>query len=204
MSGPGSLATGGFEGEQDEPAPSLSTTSGLDPAQLLRYVVQPALEALGLPGGVLAEKLVMGTAAQESGFKYLHQLGKGPALSLWQIEPTTAMDTLRRAPAGVLDRLDTMVPGVLHLQSAGLLLGPLIDQLAGNLYLGAAMCRLVYYMKPFEMPSPNAVGTPQLERKWCAAIWKRFYNSMKGAGTEPQFLANWKKFKLDNLWKGVF
>lgn len=203
MSGPGSLATGGFEGERDEPAPVLSTATGLDPEQLLRNVVQPALEALGLPGGVLAEKLVMGTAAQESGFKYLHQL-KGPALSLWQIEPTTAMDTLRRAPAGVLDCLDAMVPGVLHLQAAGSLLGPLIDQLAGNLYLGAAMCRLVYYMKPFEMPSPNSVATPQLEREWCAAVWKRFYNSMKGAGTEAEFLANWKKFKLDRLWEGVF
>jgi hypothetical protein len=177
----------------------------LDPGQLLKYVVRPSLQALGLPGGVLAEKLVLGTACQESHLQYLHQLGKGPALSLWQIEPVTAMDTLRRAPTTALDRLEGMVPGVLPLQSRGTLLGPLIDQLPGNLYFGAAMCRLVYYMKPFSgwaLPAYISDRLRTSEMDWCAGIWKRWYNTPKGAGTETEFLANWKKFKLDALWKG--
>lgn len=172
---------------------------GVDPRQLLTYVVKPALAALNLPGGILAEKLVLGTAAQESRFQYIHQLGKGPALSLWQIEPTTAIDTLRRAPADVLDRLDAMVPGALPVQSKGTLLGPIVDQLPGNLYLGAAMCRLVYYMKPFAMPT---IRDEEVSRRWCAAIWKSYYNTAAGKGTAEEFTANWRKFKLDELWKG--
>lgn len=171
---------------------------GVDPGQLLRFVVRPALTALALPGGVLAEKLVVGTAAQESRFQYLHQLGKGPALSLWQIEPTTAMDTLRRAPVAYLDRLDTLCPGALPVNNSNV-----IDRLVGDLFLGAAMCRLVYYMKPFKWPSGWGERQPTLAaRNWCASTWKEFYNTFKGAGTEDEFLGNWRKFKLDDLWKG--
>jgi hypothetical protein len=177
----------------------------LDPGQLLKYVVRPSLQALGLPGGVLAEKLVLGTACQESRLQYLHQLGKGPALSLWQIEPVTAMDTLRRAPAAALDRLDAMCPGVLPVQGKGTLLGSTVERLHGDLYLGAAMCRLVYYMKPFrgwELPSYVGDRIRVLPEDWCAGVWKRWYNSPKGAGTEGDFLIAWEKFKLDTFWKG--
>lgn len=178
---------------------------GVDPGQLLTYVVRPALTALELPGGVLAEKLVMGTAAQESRFQYIHQLGREPALSLWQIEPLTAMDTLRRAPGDVLDRLDAMIPGTLPIQSKGTLLGPIVDQLPGNLYLGAAMCRLVYYMKPFtgwQLPAYVADRLRTTDVEWCAGTWKRWYKSPQGAGTETEFRGNWAKFNLDDLWKG--
>lgn len=166
---------------------------GVDPGQLLTYVVRPALKALALPGGVLAEKLVMGTAAQESRFQHLHQLGKGPALSLWQIEPVTATDTLRRAPADHLDRLDKLCPGALPVNNSNV-----IDRLVGDLFLGAAMCRLVYYTKPFTIPVHGVEG----DVEWCAWTWKRYYNTMKGKGTTAEFLQWWEWFKLDNLWKG--
>ena len=172
---------------------------GVDPGQLLTYVVRPTLKALGLPGGELAEKLVMGTAAQESSFQWIHQLGKGPALSLWQIEPTTAMDTLRRAPVDYLDRLDKLCPGVLPVNNSNI-----IDRLVGDLFLGAAMCRLVYYMKPFTMPLPSDLEneSSRTQAVWCGKVWKRYYNTFHGAGTEAEFETNWRKFKLDDLWKG--
>lgn len=170
---------------------------GLDPKQLLVHVVRPALAALGLPGGVLAEKLVMGTAAQESdGFRYVHQLGKGPALSLWQIEPATARDTLTRCRSDLQSRISAMaalIPGepvYLHPEEL------MIQQLPGNLYLGAAMCRLVYYMKPFKMPAEPPVDA----RNWCAQTWKRAYNTIKGAGTVDQFVRHWVDARLDSLW----
>lgn len=171
---------------------------GVDPGQLLAYVVRPTLKALGLPGGELAEKLVMGTAAQESGFQWIHQLGKGPALSLWQIEPVTAMDTLRRAPIDYLDRLDKICPGVLPVNNSNV-----IDRLVGDLFLGVGVCRLVYYLKKFAMPGEGAWRIlPEGEVSWCAKTWKAHYNTIKGAGTEAEFLDNWRKFKLDDLWKG--
>ena len=41
-----------------------------------------------------AVTLVHETGLVESGYKYLRQLGDGPAKSFWQIEPATAIDNL--------------------------------------------------------------------------------------------------------------
>lgn len=174
--------------------------SGLDPRQLLVHVVRPTLAVLDLPGGVLAEKLVMGTACQESdGFRYIHQLGKGPALSLWQIEPATAKDALARCSDGLFIKVAHFVSKQHWMASDGLHAGLLLD-LPGNLYLGAAMCRLVYYMKAFKMATAKDLELTSDQRSWCAVMWKKHYNTVKGAGTEAQFLKHWDEHKLDSLW----
>ena len=157
--------------------------SGLDARQLRDHVVKPALAALGLPGGLPMEKLVFGTACHESdGFRYIHQLGKGPALSLWQVEPATAKDALDRAPLRLAAVMTELAGGTAFPNG-------IISQLPGNLYLGAAMCRLVYYMKPFNLAILEDGNIWAL-----AACWKRFYNSPLGAGTEGQFIRNWDKY----------
>jgi hypothetical protein len=160
------------------------------PSQLLQYVIRPALGTLGLPGGVAAEMLVMGTAAQESGFEWLHQAGSGPALSMWQIEPATARDAVLRASNQAFDRLAALrIPN-----DAVPVYESVVDQLPGNLYLGAAMCRLIYYLKPFELPTRNPHPVE------LAYFWKRWYNTPKGAGTAEEFVANWQRFGLGGLW----
>lgn len=157
--------------------------SGLDARQLRDLCVRPALAALGLPGGLPMEKLVMGTACHESdGLRYIHQLGKGPALSLWQVEPATALDALDRAPLRCSAVMVELAGGTAYP-------GGIISQLPGNLYLGAAMCRLVYYLKPFPL-SALEDGHPGA----LARAWKRFYNSPLGAGKESQFLTNWDRY----------
>lgn len=155
------------------------------PAHLLTYVVRPALASLGLPGGVGAEKLVMSTAAKESGgFDALRQIGGGPALSLWQIEPATAKDALVRGPVTALQAMRFMTaPGY-----------SVVDQLPWNLMLGAALCRTIYYLKPFTLP---ADPTPQD----LARIWKAHYNSVKGAGRVEEFIDWWERLNLGSLWK---
>ena len=62
----------------------------IDRRQLLDLVVRPALIEIGLLSDN-ALGLIMGTAAIESGFVHLAQLG-GPALGLWQMEPATHND----------------------------------------------------------------------------------------------------------------
>lgn len=155
--------------------------AGLDVRQLRDLIVRPVLEYLGLPGGEVAERLLLGTAAHESGgFRYIKQVG-GPALSLWQIEPATARDAMARAPTKVLARLHdypVYLPQVSGVDPAV----HVVNLLPGNLYLGAAMARVVYYLKPFEMPP--AAGTGEL-----AAIWKEHWNTEDGAGRPEQFVA---------------
>ena len=59
--------------------------------QFCEYVIQPALESIGMYSEP-AEQLLLGTACAESNLgTYLHQVG-GPALGVFQIEPATHTD----------------------------------------------------------------------------------------------------------------
>ena len=60
----------------------------IDINQFREEVVRPVLQDLKMYSPV-AENLIMGTAAQESGFTYIKQLGGGPALGMFQVEPAT-------------------------------------------------------------------------------------------------------------------
>lgn len=156
----------------------------MDPRQLRDLVVRPSLAALGLPGGEAAERLVMGTAAHESGgFRYIHQVGGGPALSLWQIEPATAEDAWDRAgeaQRNAMEHLGVGYPVRLAWE----------EVLPGNLYLGAALCRLVYYLKPFEMPTGLRWEVSPYD---LAVIWKRWWNTEEGAGHPEQFVQAYRE-----------
>jgi len=58
---------------------------------ILITAIRPALNILG-KGGRAAEQLVLGTAIQESLLIHRQQLGNGPALGLFQMEPATHND----------------------------------------------------------------------------------------------------------------
>lgn len=60
----------------------------LDPGWWRRQVVRPALERVGL-WSESAEVLLVGTALAESRLSWLRQLGGGPALGPYQVEPAT-------------------------------------------------------------------------------------------------------------------
>lgn len=157
----------------------------IDPTQLLGIVVRPTLLSLG-PGllSTAAEQLVMGTAAQESRLSYLRQIGAGPALGLWQIEPATETDVwdnwlaYRGTPAAIVTSLLASMPSRTR-------------QLATNLAYGCAMCRLIYYRHSDPLPQPGDVDG-------LAQMWKRIYNTRGGAGTVDQFKWSWKM--VEGCW----
>jgi hypothetical protein len=144
--------------------------------QLYTRAIIPALGMLGLDSPV-ARNLVLGTAAQETGGRYLVQVPDGPALSFFQIEPATARDVLREvaslSPAryAVLETLQ--IPG----------LDP-VAQLDCNLVYAAALCRLRYWIVPDALPT-QADGVYGL-----AGYWKKFYNTDSGSGTPAEFVGN--------------
>jgi len=153
----------------------------LDPRHVLELAVRPALAALGPAYATLsAEQLVLGTAAAESGFSDLRQGGGGPALGLWQMEPATFQDLASRFLAVRQDLASVIV----SIAAAGEPLRP--DQLAWNLRLGAALCRVRYlYDRAPLPPAGNIAGH--------AATWKRVYNSAQGAGSADHYLKAWAK-----------
>jgi len=150
--------------------------SGLDPRQLLEYVIEPALQRLSsviLPTHAAAQ-LVLGTAIAESNLEFIDQVDKaakpGPAYGLWQMEKITFDDHLKR-----LD--NRLIPGVYGYLSWK----PDVEDLHWNLRLGAAMCRVLYWHAPEPRPvAGDALGMAQL--------WKKRYNTPLGAGTVEKAL----------------
>jgi hypothetical protein len=145
---------------------------------LREYVIRPALQYIEL-WSQAAENLVLGTALVESNAEYLHQV-KGPALGLWQMEPATHDDIhenflkYRATLRELIHELQTPSPITVG-----------ANELIGNLYYGAAMCRVQYWRSP--MPLPNAKDAQGM-----AELWKAAYNTEHGKGTVekalPRFL----------------
>jgi hypothetical protein len=152
----------------------------MDATQLRYEIVKPALELIGLHSKA-AENLVMGTAAQESHLKYVKQI-KGPALSIFQIEPATYLDYWD-------NYLD--LPGKSKLKEKILKAldvddQPLHDRLVYDLRMGAIMCRIHYRRIRAPLPRFNDI-------KGMAEYWKKYYNTKYGRGTVDEFIQNYAK-----------
>jgi len=118
-----------------------------------------------------AVNLLLGTAAQESQFgTYLRQLGKGEALSAFQIEEITFRD--------LRSRMDYVCPAVRDWNFL---------QLEWDLRAAIVVARLKYRSIP--APLPAADNLPGL-----AAYWKSWYNTPAGAGTVEQFIRNYRQY----------
>lgn len=159
----------------------------IDPVQLRDYVIRPVLKYLEpeIPYSLAAEHLLLGTAAQESKLRYLHQLGKGPAVGLWQMEPNTHDDIwenfLKRNP-----KLFTKVFRLTlndETEQADFLQHR--DEMVGNLYYACAMARVYYWRIRESLPPADDAFS-------MGVYWKRHYNTPAGAGTVEQFVESWK------------
>lgn len=145
----------------------------INPTQFRDLIVIPACKTLGWLSDD-AVNLLMGTAMQESLLQHLKQLGGGPALGLFQMEPDTHLDIwqnwLKYQPETrwiILNHL-----GARH--------G--IDCLRYDLIYMTMMAR-VHYRRVREALPADVDGY--------ARYWKRYFNTPLGAGTEDEFKANY-------------
>jgi len=165
--------------------------------QLKNFVIRPTLEYLGqgMPGiaSDAAVELLLGTMAHESQFAYLDQVtGRGdntlgPAIGFYQIEPATLGDLFKNylsAPArrGLSDRVMSLLAA-----------RPVPrDQLATNLAFATAIARLIYLRSPVVLATAGDIAGH-------ARVWKTVYNTVKGAGTESQFISDYQRLVAPNL-----
>lgn len=152
---------------------------GLKAEHLLKYVVEPTLNALAVARATLntpvARALVLGTALHESDdLRALHQWGNGPAVGLWQMEPTTM--------AWLFEWLGA--PGREAFGKAFFVAArcddPALDDAHGNLYLACALARLRYWVVPEALPA--------FDGESLARYWKTYYNTTAGKGTVEEAL----------------
>jgi len=152
----------------------------LDVKQFRECVIRPALKALEpeIPYSEAAERLILGTAIQESGLRYLDQLapGPGPAFGLMQMERATHDDhvkwlSLKPALALKVEALLAPTPSR-------------IEQMATNLLYAVAMARIHYWRRlDGQVPS---------DLDGAARAWKKAYNSNLGRGKPEQFVNNYR------------
>lgn len=152
----------------------------LELEQVRLWVVRPALQRIAL-WSPAAENLVLGTGLHESHYQYLDQIGAnpGPAYGLWQMEKATYEDLWGSIPGDLFKRL-------LDLGGYDAMTHPPIEELHGNLFLGAAMCRVLY--RRVKEPLPEAYDFHGM-----ALYWKRYYNTPLGKG---QVLVAAKSFEV--------
>lgn len=146
----------------------------------LHNLIVETLQAIGLYSPEACD-LLMGTAAQESAFgRYRRQLGNGPALGIFQMEPFTHDDCwntfLNYKPQ--LGQLIIQVSGV------G---APCAAYLETNDVYAICMARIKYYRDPQPVP----LSVPEQ-----AQYWKRVYNSYMGAGTVEEYMHNYQLYVL--------
>jgi hypothetical protein len=148
----------------------------IDPAQFRELIVRPVLQALK-KWSVAAENLLLGTALQESGLRYLKQLGGGPALGVYQMEPATHQDIW----INYLNAREDLKYKVLEWHEESMI-DP--SAMTWNLAYATAMAR-VHYLRVKE-PLPEAHNIMDM-----AEYWKAHYNTPRGAGTPEEYVANY-------------
>lgn len=158
----------------------------LDPEQFRKHVIRPTISRMSL-WSPSAENLLLCTATAESNLQYLIQLGGGPALGLFQMEPQTHDDIwrswLRYRSAEFRNKIHNFrtLPGS----------APVAGEMVGNLYYASVMCRLHYRRVPSQLPRFD-------DREGLAAYWKQHYNTVMGKGTVEGFIAKTAEIDLQN------
>ena len=128
-----------------------------------------------------AVMLLMGTAAQESHFKYTLQIGGGPALGYFQMEPKTFVDICNNYLLFQPTELTATIMEVANVDR----FDP--ADLAHNVELMVCFARLHYYRVADPLPD-NYHGF--------ARYWKKHYNTYQGKGTVSEFENNYKLLVL--------
>lgn len=149
----------------------------IDVKQFREVIIRPALKLIKL-WSPEAEELLLGTALQESRLMYLKQLGTGPALGVFQMEPNTH-DDIWKNYLGYKPDLAQRVGKLSHSVNA--------QSLATDLLYAAAMTRVHYLRVPKALPAEGDYDGQ-------ACYWKKYYNTYLGAGTEEEYLEVWETY----------
>lgn len=147
----------------------------IDLIQFRDLIVVPAIKGIGLHSEAAVE-LLLGTAIQESNVQYLQQIGGGPALGLFQMEPATYED--------IWENFLQYRPELAKKLLAMTKYPSQPNEVVGNLWYAAAMCRVHYFRVPDALPEAGDI-------EGMAEYWKEHYNTHLGAGDEEEYIENW-------------
>lgn len=156
----------------------------MDIRQFRELIIRPTLGALGLPHPERAEALLIATAAHESaGLRYIKQVGGGPALSVYQIEPATGSDVMDRwLPRQALS-LRGIVEAVTEFRAGDDVKGRLLS----DMRFATVVARLIYWRAPEILPPADDV--PAMAKLW-GLRWQTESDPVK----MQLFITNYERF----------
>lgn len=148
-----------------------------DASVFLRSVIRPTLQRIGY-WSKAAEQLLLGTALVESNLEAVRQIGGGPALGYFQMEPRTHDDHWRY--------LDSRRPDLGRAIRALLPPGgtPDAEHMVSCHPYACAMARVHYLRKRSPLPAADDIEA-------MARYWKEHYNTPTGKGTPEGFVNAW-------------
>jgi len=151
----------------------------MDPVDFHDYIIKPTLDQLNLdqPG---ASFLLLGTALVESNLERVRQVGGGPALGVFQMEPATHASLW----GDWLPRHQELARDLLHLTSDW---PPGATQMVANLQYATAMARCLYRRRP--EPLPGEFDIPAM-----ALYWKRHWNTFQPEQTHEYVTGQLDRF----------
>lgn len=145
----------------------------------LHSVILDTLEFCGMICTSNVVNMIIETACVESNCgEYIKQL-KGPACSIFQIEPRTAKDIINN----FISKNELRLENFTKLYNKNLTLE---QNLCTNLMFAIFMCRMFYLRIKEPVPS-----TVELRAKY----WKKYYNTEKGKGTVERYIKAVDKYK---------
>jgi hypothetical protein len=148
-------------------------------------VIKPVLAQMGAANNA-AEELLLGTAIQESLFlKYRVQMGGGPAVSYFQMEPATHNDIWNNY---LKYRSELAAKAIAFLSSPD---ADKIKELEMNDQYATAMARIHYMRVPAKLPDTGDVAAQ-------ANYWKQYYNTSKGKGKPSEYIEKWNHYLAEN------
>lgn len=157
----------------------------MNPEQLKNLIIT-VLKAFGRYSEQAVDLLML-TAAQESHCgKFIRQIGGGPALGIFQMEPATLNDIMDNY---VRYREKLAADIVLFLTRQSLEMN-----LAGNLLFQIVTARVHYMRVPDPIPVREAFRTQDDYVMALARYWKQHWNTELGAGTPMDAFLNYNRY----------
>jgi|TARA_R100000501_G_C2593538_1_gene92758 hypothetical protein len=139
----------------------------------IREIIEWSLKEMDLYSEDAVD-LVYKTGNAETGYRHLKQMGGGPAIGFWQVEPATLID--------IIDNYVKYRPELeKRLKSLGFSKSGIETRVMSNIALQAVFCRLKYKRDRYALPKSS-------DLKAQAEYWKRVYNTHLGKGTIEHFM----------------
>jgi len=143
-------------------------------------LIQVTLRGSPFPHTQRAIPLLLGTAAQESGFEYTQQIGGGPALGYWQLEGPTEVSIW----ADYLEYHGDLADWFLTRCGRD---GPDTAALEHDMVYGLLLARTLYYWRDPD-PLPAAEDIEE-----AAVRYKKYYNTIYGSATEQEYIESYRR-----------